>query len=58
MLLLVFIANKIFIINKVDSFKDYNKLIKKFVKSKIEKLSKSRNLKGKIVISQPRNLIT
>ena len=31
--------------NKSDSFKDSDELIEKFIKPKIEKLSKSKNLK-------------
>ena len=33
-----FIANKIFVVNKISSIKDDNKLIEKFIKPKIRKL--------------------
>ena len=36
----VLIANKIFTINKINTIKSDNKLIEKFIKSKIKKLSK------------------
>ena len=39
-LLQVFITNKMLIINKVNSIEDNNKLIRKYIKLEIEKLSK------------------
>ena len=41
------IINKIFIVNIIGGIKSDNKLIKKFIKLKIGKLFKSKNLKGK-----------
>ena len=46
-LLQVLIVIKILIINNIGSIKGSNKLIKKFIEPKTEKLSKSRNLKDK-----------
>ena len=42
----ILIINKIYAINKVKGVKDYDKLIEKFIKLKIEKLSKLKKLKG------------
>ena len=43
----MFIANKIFIINKVNSTKNNNKLIKRFIESKTKKLFKFQKSKSK-----------
>ena len=43
----VFIANKMFIANKIGSVENSDELIEKFVKLKIKKLFKLKNLKDK-----------
>ena len=53
----MFIVNKMLITNNVSGIRDSNKLIKKFVKPKIEKLLKSKKLSKSQNLAKSRKIL-